>query len=438
MAARHKTLKRGAGLLVTGSLVLTVAPGALAQEGEPILVGHLNYYTGAFADVGDWFRDTTDFTVDIINQDPPLGRPFEVLEGDIGTEGEGPVALRFMESDGVHILLNPAHGYSAYRDSARDFVADNDLPLMPTVHGGGIPPSIGGVAEEPIFRAQPQDSGQASVAILEAQNRGAETIAIIATQVDGSQFMKQAAVSAANELGLEIVAGGPIDVEGLQADYSSVINRVRGADPDAVFIASQAQDGGTMVKQMAEAGMTDVEILGSSEWTGTAFVDSSTREALEAHKSSLVAGGAPSPGPAFDAYVEGWNASEYADVIDPANSYNIAYHDALVLAALTIEKAGEVSASSYANTIRDVAMEPGTQCYAYQECLDLVRAGEDVDYEGTSGSTNFTETGVIDGTPAVQEWEFGEDGSASLVHVSTPDPAAVADLENAFNATLPE
>ena len=33
------------------------------HDGEPIKVGHLNYYTGPFADVGDWFAATTEFTV---------------------------------------------------------------------------------------------------------------------------------------------------------------------------------------------------------------------------------------------------------------------------------------------------------------------------------------------------------------------------------------
>jgi ABC-type branched-subunit amino acid transport system substrate-binding protein len=336
----------------------------------------------------------------------------------------------------VQILLNPAHNYSTYRDTAIDYVAENDLPLMPTVHGGGIVPSIGGTPEEPIFRAQPQDSGQASVAIMEALERGDQSIAILATQIDGSQFMKAAAISGANELGLDIVA--ELDIPTLASDYSAEINRIKDAAPDEVFIASQAQDGGVFVKQMAEAGMTDVDILGSSEWTGGEFVEAATPEALQAHKAVLVAGWTAQEGPAFDAYAEGWNASEYADLADPNNSYNIAYHDALVLAALAIEKAGEVSASSYANTIRDVSMAPGTQCSTYAECLALLRAGEDIDYEGASGSNNFTETGVIDGNPAVQEWQFGEDPAGSLTLVNTPDAAGVAELENAFNATLEE
>lgn len=436
MSSPQRSYKRGAAILASAALVLAIAPSAAAQDSEPIKVGHLNYYTGAFADVGDWFRETTDFTIDIINEDPPLGRQFEHIDVDIGTEGEGPVALRLLQDDGVHILLNAAHNYSTYRDTALDYVAENDLPLMPTVHGGGITPAFGGTAAEPIFRAQPQDSGQASVAILEAANRGAESIAIVATQIDGSQFMKQAAISGANELGLEIVPE-TMDIATLATDYSAEINRLKDAAPDAVFIASQAQDGGVFVKQMAEAGMTDVDIFGSSEWTGTEFVDAATPEALQAHQGVFVSGWAAADNPAFEAYDAAWQESGLAEStgFDANNSYNIAYHDALVLAALAIEQSGEVSASSYADTIRSVAMAPGTVCYTYADCIALVRAGEDIDYEGTSGSTNFTDTGVVDGFPAVQAWQFADDGS-SLDIVSRPEAADVAALENSFNATL--
>ena len=44
MARSHKNLKRGAALLGSTALVLSVAPAAMAQDGEPIKVGHLNYY----------------------------------------------------------------------------------------------------------------------------------------------------------------------------------------------------------------------------------------------------------------------------------------------------------------------------------------------------------------------------------------------------------
>ncbi|MFV2065146.1 MAG: ABC transporter substrate-binding protein, partial [Chloroflexota bacterium] len=201
MVSVWKTTKRGGAILISAALVLAIAPSAFAQEEEPIVVGHLNYYTGDFADVGPWFQGLVDFTVDVINEDPPLKRPFVVLDEDIGTVGEGAVARRLIDSDGVDILLNPAHNYLSYRDYVRDL---ENPPLMPSVHGGSIIPSVGGTAEEPIFRGAPQDTGQATAAVLYAKELGAESIAIVATELEGSQLQKQGAIVAAEELGLAV------------------------------------------------------------------------------------------------------------------------------------------------------------------------------------------------------------------------------------------
>ena len=439
MASSRTTLKRGFALLGSAALVLALAPSALAQdENEPILIGHLNYRTGDFFDVGPWFAAATDHTVAIINEDPPLNRMFVVIDRDIGTDGEGPVALRLLEQDNVDILLNAAHGYSAYREAAGEYIAANDAPLMPTVHGGGIPPSIGGVAEEPIFRAQPQDSGQASIAVIEAQNRGAKSVVIVATQVDGSQFMKDSAVSGAAAAGLETL--DVIDIANTSTDYSSEINKIKDLGPDAVLHFSQAQNGGTFVKQMAEAGMTDTDIIGSSEWTGAFFIEAATSEALQNHKSVLVAAFTGTPGPALEAYEASWEAAGYEEEFDtPGNNiYNNAYHDTLVVTALAIEHAGNVSASSYVDSIREVAMAPGTQCFDYHGCLAQLRAGEDIDYEGISGTNTFSDSGTVDGNAAVSQFTIDADGNVSLDLVSEPDPLAVAALEDVFNASLSE
>ena len=35
-------------------------------------------------------------------------------------------------------------------------------------------------------------------------------------------------------------------------------------------------------------------------------------------------------------------------------------------------------------------------CYTYQTCLDLIRAGNDIDYEGVTGSGEYSPGGVND------------------------------------------
>jgi branched-chain amino acid transport system substrate-binding protein len=57
----------------------------------------------------------------------------------------------------------------------------------------------------------------------------------------------------------------------------------------------------------------------------------------------------------------------------------------------------------------EVTDPPGTTCYTYAECLELIRAGEDIDYEGITGPGTFTEGGVNAVTPVVTL--FNDDGT---------------------------
>ena len=261
-----------------------------AEGDGPITVGHLNYYTGPFSDVGPFFEAAVDLMIENINENPPLDRELEASHDDIGTVGEAQVARGFLEQDNVDILLNPAHEYSSYREFAQDYVSENDQPLMPSLHGGSIPADIGGTAEEPIFRGQAQDTAQAIAGVLQAREAGAQSIAIVATQIAGSQLQKDAAVAAAEEIGLEV--SEVIDVQPEQPNYRSTISTIADAAPDALLLFSQAEDGGTMVKQAAEAGLS-LTIIGSTEWLQEAFPQAATQSALDQHEAVWIAASGP-------------------------------------------------------------------------------------------------------------------------------------------------
>ena len=83
-------------VILVAALVLSFSASVGAQD--PIKVGHLSYHTGDFASVGPWFDGIADFTIQIINEDPPLGRPFEAVHDDIGTVGEAQVARKLVEN----------------------------------------------------------------------------------------------------------------------------------------------------------------------------------------------------------------------------------------------------------------------------------------------------------------------------------------------------
>lgn len=406
--------------LILISSAAFVFAGGQGEAGGPIKVGHLTYHSGAFADVGPWFDGITEVALAEINQDPPLGRKMVAVHQDIGTIGEAQAARKLIEKENCEVLLNPAHEYLSYRDWMLQYLEDNNSPLMPSVHGGGIPGNIGGTPDEPIFRGAPMDSGQAVAALVKAQEMGAERIVIVATEIEGSQMQLEAALNAADNLGVNIVDS--ISVQPELASYRSEISRIANADPDALLVFSQAQDGGTIVKQAAEAGMS-LLIIGTTEWLGEAFHESATENALNQHEHVWISGFSYVDGPAYENYAPKWNNSEYADLAPVENSYNIQYWDVLMVTALAIEEAGSTNADEWAAAVRKVAMGPGKKVYTYAEGLEAIRAGEDIDYTGCTGDFNYNDTGMVSGKFGIFEWQDGE-----LVEVSDVDGKKV--LEN--------
>ncbi len=401
----------------------TEEEGAMEEAAGPIKVGHLTYHTGPFADVGPWFDGITEFTLSVINEDPPLGRKMVAVNQDIGTIGEAQAARKLIEQEKCDILLNPAHEYLSYRDWLLGYLKANDSPLMPSVHGGGILRDIGGTPEEPIFRGAPMDSGQAVAAVIRAKEEGAQRVVLVATEIEGSQLQMEAAIKAAEGIGLNVV--DEINVVPEQTSYRSEVSRIANANPDTMLIFSQAQDGATIVKQTAEAGLS-LMIIGTTEWLGEAFPETATETALKQHKHVWISGFSYVDGPAFADYERRLSGSKWADVVgQPENSYNIEYFDVLVVTALAIEQAGSTKASEWAPAMRSVAMAPGKKVYTYKEGIAAIRNGEEIDYSGLTGEFDYTETGVVSGLFGIFEWQDGE-----LVQVDTVDDVKVLELDS--------
>jgi hypothetical protein len=279
--------------------VSIVFAGGREKPAGPIKVGHLTYHTGPFAPVGPPFDGITEFTLSVINEDPPLGREFVGVHQDIGTIGEAQAARKLLEQEGCEILLNPAHEYYSYRDWLLGYMKENDSPLMPTVHGGSIRREIGGIPTEPLFRGAPMDSGQSVAAVIKANEMGAKRVVLMATEIEGSQLQMEAAIKAAKEIGLNVV--DEINVVPEAPSYRTEVSRIAGSNPDALLFFSQSQDGGTVVKQTAEAGLS-LLIIGTTEWLGDEFPEIATESAMAAHEHVWISGFSYVDGPAFADY----------------------------------------------------------------------------------------------------------------------------------------
>jgi branched-chain amino acid transport system substrate-binding protein len=409
--------KRLCGAVALG---VGLAAPAVAQD---IKVGHLTYHTGEYGAWGAFFDGVADMSLDIINQDPPLGRKLVVIHQDIGTTGEAMAARKLVDSDGVDILLNPAHSYMSYRDFILGKIAETGRPLLPSVHGGAIEAAYGGQPDEPLFRGSPMDTALATATLVHVRDAGKTRVVIFATEVAGSQMQTAWAQDLAGEMGLEVV--GAFDIQPGQPNYRSIVSRAAGLDPDAVIIFSAPADGGAIVKNAAEAG-ANWFVVGTSEWQETEFADTATAGAIARHEQVVFVAFAPEEGPAWEYYEPVAAASAQAEAIgDVSNSYAIQYYDLLISTALAIEAAGSTDAKAWTEAMFKVTGGEGEVVHSYADGIAALRAGKDINYEGVTGSMDYSANGVVPGLFGVFTWKDGV-----LERVGSVDGDVVMALEN--------
>lgn len=74
-------------------------------------------------------------------------------------------------------------------------------------------------------------------------------------------------------------------------------------------------------------------------------------------------------------------------------AYGAETYDAIIIVALATLVAGTDNPVAIAAEINDVTRPPGTQCFSFAECAELIEAGEDIDYVGVGGPYEFTDAG---------------------------------------------
>ncbi len=415
---QNLTLK--SAVIASTALLILNAGSASAED---IKVGHLTYHTGEYGGFGTFFDGVTDFALDVINEDPPLGRKLTPIHQDIGTIGEARAARKLVDSENVDVLLNVAHNYMSYRDYVLERIADNKMPLMPSVHGGAIEAEFGGTSTEPLFRGSPMDSAQGAAALLHAKNAGKSKIVLVATEAAGSQLQKNAAAKSAEKLGVEILDS--LDIQPNQPNYRSVVARIAKLEPEAVIVFSAPSDGGAFVKNAAEAGNSWF-IIGTSEWQEPGFISTATIGAVNKHEEVVLAAFSNSESPAWDYYKTKAEGSKQAEAIgDVANSYAIQYYDLLVATALAIEKTGSVSSSGWSQAMFDITSGDGEVVHTYADGLAALRDGKDINYDGVTGTMEYTESGVVAGIFGIFKWTSAED----LERVALADGKEVLELD---------
>lgn len=396
MIGRKKLGRVAVSVAVPALVVGAIGVPAAAQDEEmgPVAVCELAYYTGAFSDLGPSL--TNDIVVpaeNVINLDPPLGRPWVTFHEDlVGSTEEAQAYRRCVDNHEAEVVVSIAHGYRTYRDQFLESVEENDGPVSPSVHGGSIPFNLGGDPAEPIFRAQGSDEQLGHGSVLTAASFGAEDVVIFATETEGFQLASQGAERALPTMDVALL--DRLNVPPGQTSYATSGQTVANLDPDAVIVQADPVAAAIFINNALEAGY-DGHFIGETGMVQAEFLNTLGTEAIAQAESIGYAAFAPNTStPAWDAYSTMWtegNANpEWENLFD---QYHFSTYDILIQTALAAELAGSYKASEWAPALREVVSAPGTVCYTYPECLALIRDGQDIDYNGVTGDGDFTDGG---------------------------------------------
>ena len=162
--------------------------------------------------------------------------------------------------------------------------------------------------------------------------------------------------------------------------------------------------------------------IGESGWGQPEFIETLTIPVVATQTFIGFAGiGFDSTNPAWAFFSELWNSTQDTATFGvPEDIYHYSAYDLLVITALAVEQGGSYDASDWAPAVFEV-VDGGNKCYTYADCLALIRAGTDIDYDGVTGPGTYTEGGVNAVTPVV--FPYGADGATRVPIII--DPAAV-------------
>jgi branched-chain amino acid transport system substrate-binding protein len=416
--------KRGAVavlLLVVPLLTTILGPSARAQgDAGPLRIGALLPFTGDLSDFGDPFLNAAQLAVDQINAGGGVnGQPIELVQGDSASAPQQAVeeARRLIELEGVSAIVGPAGSGEV-------------LPVAESVTGPGGVLEITMSATSPalsiakdndfLFRTPISDAAQGIVMADVAREQGYDSACVLYVNNAYGQGLSDAFADRFTSEGGTLAAQVPIEQE--QASYASELTACTEGDPDVLVAPAYPESGRVFLRELVESGDHPPVIFSDGLKSPDMFADLGW-DVFEGSYGTASGTTETEAGSAFDdAYREA-----YGDL--PAVPYLREINDAIYLIALAAEKAGSTDSTAMRDVLREVANPEGTVVgpgpEGWAAAVKSIDAGEDVNYEGATGSADLDEHGdVLQGSILVWQVKGGEIVSLDTRHIDLAEGAA--------------
>ncbi|MFQ5838525.1 MAG: ABC transporter substrate-binding protein [Thermoplasmata archaeon] len=392
-------------------VAIVVIIGALAAgffapaEEETIKIGTILPLTGTLEDFGGPMRDAANLARDEINAaGGVLGKEIELIHCDSETRPAAGAncGAKLVFTDKVIAIVGAAS--SGVSQAVSTITLENNVvqispastsPLFTTFEVDRAT-AIGQTTDIPdkdvpglFWRTAPSDALQGQVAAILAEGETAwTTFGIIAVN---NPYGKGLADAFAENIGTEKVVAQVNYIEE-QASYTSDLQILANAAPDAVFFVGYPGDGLTIMKNWNEK-------KGETGWDWDWFWSEGIKSGDflgDLKDAGVDVSGIKGTAPIFTgANFQTFRDKYFAEFAKEPQVFDAHTYDAVYLIAAAIEKAGEATSDAIRENLVAVSSPAGTTIGPgeWDKVLTELAAGNDINYEGGSGSVDLNQVG---------------------------------------------
>ncbi|MEM9274023.1 MAG: ABC transporter substrate-binding protein [Cyanobacteria bacterium P01_F01_bin.143] len=426
----HRQILKKSALAIT--LLSTSLSFAACQGGEVntnssqentqgLKLGSLVPTTGDLASIGQNMPVAVQLAVDTINACGGVNKsPVSLVSEDSQTEpSAGSNAMtKLAEVDKVAGVVGAFA--SSVSGSAVDVAVRNKVML---VSPGSTSPVFTDRASNGEFngywaRTAPPDTYQAQALAALANKQGFKNISTVVINNDYGVGFEQQFVQAFEKSGGNILQKeNPVRYDPKAPTLDSEAKSAFGGKPDAVAAVLYAETGSVLLKSAFEQGLSEgVTVL----LTDGVYSEDFIRQVGKTGDGKSIIDGAlgtvpGANGEALAEFTTLWKAETGKEL----TAFVPHSWDAAVLMMLAAEAADANTGEGIKNNILEVANAPGTEVSDPCQAMELVRQGEDINYQGASGNVDIDANGDVVGGYDV--WQVNEDGSLAVIDNITPE-----------------
>ena len=365
-------------LLMATSAVAMMSGAAFADgHAEEVKIGVILGFTGPLESITPAMGAGAELAMQEVTDSGALlgGAKVTSIRGDstcIDAGAATAAAERLITSDGVNAIMGADCSGVTGAILANVARANGVVMISPSATSPGL-----STAEDDglFFRTAPSDARQGVIITNILQDRGVSEVALTYTNNDYGKGLADA-FQAEFE-----AAGGTVTIsaahEDGKADYSAEVGALASAGGEVLVVAGYVDQGGSgVIRSALDSGAFD------TFYVPDGMVGEKLNENFGAELNGSYGAYPGTDNAGAGIYVEMAGAAGF----DGTGAFSPESYDAAALIMLAMQAAGSSDSADFKDHVFDVANAPGVEIMPgeLQKGLELIAAGEDIDYVGAS------------------------------------------------------